>query len=210
MTKDQKNEVIEVLKEKFSQYNNFYVTDTEALTVEQVGNLRRACFDKQVEMKVAKNTLIKKALESLDSEKYAEMYDSLHKVTALMFSENPKEPAMIISSFRKENNGEKPVLKAAFINGDVYTGDNQLKALTQIKTKNELIGEVIGLLQSPAKRVLAALLHHHEKQANGTTEEAAPAAEAEAPKAEATATPEAPATDAAAPADAAPETPAAE
>ncbi len=201
MTKDQKNEVIEVLKEKFSQYNNFYVTDTEALTVEQVGNLRRACFDKQVEMKVAKNTLIKKALESLDSEKYAEMYDSLHKVTALMFSENPKEPAMIISSFRKENNGEKPVLKAAFINGDVYTGDNQLKALTQIKTKNELIGEVIGLLQSPAKRVLAALLHHHEKQANGTTEEAAPAAEAsapEAPAAENPATPEAPATDASA------------
>lgn len=211
MTKDQKNEVIEILKEKFNQYNNFYVTDTEALSVEQVGNLRRACFDKQVEMKVAKNTLIRKALESLDSEKYAEMYDSLHKVTALMFSENPKEPAMIISSFRKSNNGEKPVLKAAFINGDVYTGDNQLKALTQIKTKNELIGEVIGLLQSPAKRVLAALLHHHEKQANSTTEEAAPAVEAEAPKAETTATPEAPATDAAAPAtDAAPETPAAE
>jgi large subunit ribosomal protein L10 len=93
------------------------------------------------------------------------MYDSLHKVTALLFSENPKEPALIISSFRKESKGEKPVLKAAFINGDVYSGDNQLKALTQIKTKNELIGEVIGLLQSPAKRVLAGLLHHHEKQA---------------------------------------------
>lgn len=166
MTKDQKNEVIELLKGKFSQYNNFYVADTESLSVEQVGKLRRACFNKQVEMKVAKNTLIKKALESLDSEKYAGMYDSLHKVTALMFSENPKEPALIISSFRKESNGEKPVLKAAFINGDVYTGDNNLKALTQIKTKNELIGEVIGLLQSPAKRVLAALLHHHEQKAD--------------------------------------------
>ena len=82
-----------------------------------------------------------------------------------MFSENPKDPALILSSFRKESNGEKPVLKAAFINGDVYMGDNQLKALTQIKTKNELIGEVIGLLQSPAKRVLAALLHHHEQKA---------------------------------------------
>ena len=115
-------------------------------------------------MKVAKNTLIRKALESLDSEKYAGMFDSLHKVTALMFSENPKEPALIISSFRKEGNGERPVMKAAFINGDVYMGDNQLTALTKIKTKNELIGEVIGLLQSPAKRVLAALLHHHEKQ----------------------------------------------
>jgi len=100
MTKEQKNEVIELLKGKFSQYNNFYVTDTESLTVEQVGKLRRACFNKQVEMKVAKNTLIKKALESLDSEKYAGMYESLHKVTALLFSENPKEPAMIISSFR--------------------------------------------------------------------------------------------------------------
>ena len=172
MTKDQKNEVIELLKGKFSQYSNFYVADTESLTVEQVGKLRRACFSKQVEMKVAKNTLIKKALESLDNEKYAGMYDSLHKVTALMFSENPKDPALIISSFRKESNGEKPVLKAAFINGDVYMGDNNLKALTQIKTKNELIGEVIGLLQSPAKRVLAALLHHHEQKA-GATEAAA-------------------------------------
>jgi large subunit ribosomal protein L10 len=165
MTKDQKNEVIELLKGKFSQYNNFYVADTESLSVAQVGKLRRACFNKQVEMKVAKNTLIRKALESLDSEKYAGMYDSLHKVTALMFSENPKEPALIISSFRKESNSEKPVLKAAFINGDVYMGDNTLKALTQIKTKNELIGEVIGLLQSPAKRVIAALLHNAEKKA---------------------------------------------
>jgi large subunit ribosomal protein L10 len=176
MTKDQKNEVIEVLKGKFSQYNNFYVADTESLSVAQVGKLRRACFSKQVEMKVAKNTLIRKALESLDSEKYAGMYDSLHKVTALMFSENPKEPALIISSFRKESNGEKPVLKAAFINGDVYMGDNNLKALTQIKTKNELIGEVIGLLQSPAKRVLAALLHHHEQKA-GAAETTTAAAE---------------------------------
>lgn len=173
MTKDQKNEVIELLKGKFSQYNNFYIADTESLTVEQVGKLRRACFNKQVEMKVAKNTLIKKALESLDAEKYSGVYDSLHKVTALMFSENPKEPALIISSFRKESNGEKPVLKAAFINGDVYTGDNHLKALTQIKTKNELIGEVIGLLQSPAKRVLAALLHHHEQKAGGAEAAAA-------------------------------------
>jgi len=171
MTKDQKNEVIEALKGKFTQYNNFYITDTEALTVAQVSKLRRTCFDKQVEMKVAKNTLIRKALESLDTEKYAGIYDSLHKVTALMFSENPKDPALIITSFRKASNGDKPVLKAAFINGEVYTGDTTLKELTQIKSKNELIGEVIGLLQSPAKRVLAALLHHHEKQAAGAVAE---------------------------------------
>ena len=171
MTKDQKNEVIELLKGKFSQYSNFYVADTESLTVAQVGKLRRACFDKKVEMKVAKNTLIKKAMESLDSSKYMGVYDSLHKVTALMFSENPKDPALIITSFRKESNGEMPVLKAAFINGDVYMGDNNLKTLTQIKTKNELIGEVIGLLQSPAKRVIAALLQHAEKKGEAVTTE---------------------------------------
>ena len=164
MTKDQKNEVIELLKGKFSQYNNFYVTDTESLTVAQIVKLRRACFNKQVEMKVAKNTLIKKAMESLDAERYAGVYDSLHKVTALMFSENPKDPALIISSFRKESKGEMPVLKAAFINGDVYMGNDQLASLVKIKTKNELIGEVIGLLQSPAKRVIAALLHNAEKK----------------------------------------------
>jgi large subunit ribosomal protein L10 len=165
MTKEQKNEVIEALKEKFSQYNNFYVTNTESLSVAQVTKLRRVCFDKKVEMKVAKNTLIKKALESLGNESYNGVFDSLHNVTALMFSENPKEPALIISSFRRDTKGEKPELKAAFINGDIYTGDNNLVNLTKIKTKNELIGEVIGLLQSPVKRVLAALLHHHEKQA---------------------------------------------
>ena len=198
MTKDQKNEVIEVLKQKFTQYNNFYITDTESLSVEQVSALRRTCFDKQVEMKVAKNTLIRKALEAIDAEKYAAIYPALNNVTALMFSENPKDPAVIISAFRK--GGDKPQLKAAFINGDVYSGDNTLKALTQIKTKNELIGEVLGLLQSLAKRVIAALLNHAE---NGSTktetevvaasvevaveEAAAPVAEAapEAPEAEA-------------------------
>jgi large subunit ribosomal protein L10 len=182
MTKQEKNEVIEVLKGKFAQYNNFYVTDTESLTVAQVSKLRSHCFDKKVEMRVAKNTLIKKALESLDTERYAGVYDSLHKVTALLFSENPKEPALILSGFRKESKGEKPELKAAFINGDVFVGDNQLKALTQIKTKNELIGEVIGLLQAPIQRVLGAL---QNKDAAEAAEEATPAVEAEAPVAEA-------------------------
>lgn len=157
MTKDQKNEVIDVLKEKFSQYNNFYVTNTEALTVAQVNKLRRICFSKKVEMKVAKNTLIKKALESLDSTRYTGMFDSLNGVTALLFSENAKEPALIISSFRKESNSEKPVLKAAFIDGDVFAGNDQLKVLTTLKSKNDLIGEIIGLLQSPAKNVISAL-----------------------------------------------------
>lgn len=204
MTKQEKNEVIELLKGKFTQYNNFYITDTESLTVAQVGKLRNHCFNKQVEMKVAKNTLIKKALESLDAEKYSGVYDSLHKVTALLFSENPKEPAMIISTFRKENNNEKPLLKAAFINGDVFVGNDQLKALTQIKTKNELIGEVIGLLQSPIQRVLGAL--QNKDVASAVVEEAAPVVEApatEAPTAEAA--PETPAADEAKGADETPQ-----
>jgi large subunit ribosomal protein L10 len=197
MTKDQKNEVIEVLKQKFTQYNNFYITDTESLSVEQVSALRRTCFDKQVEMKVAKNTLIRKALEAIDAEKYAAIYPALNNVTALMFSENPKDPAVIISAFRK--GGDKPQLKAAFINGDVYSGDNTLKALTQIKTKNELIGEVLGLLQSPAKRVIAALLNHAENGSTKTETEVVAASvevaveEAAAPVAEAAPEAEAPA-----------------
>jgi large subunit ribosomal protein L10 len=206
MTKQEKNEVIDALKVKFSQYNNFYVTDTESLTVDQVTKLRRHCFSKQVEMKVAKNTLIRKALESIDAEKYAGVYDSLHKVTAIMFSENPKEPALILSGFRKESKSERPVLKAAFINGDVFVGDNQLTVLTKIKTKNEMIGEVIGLLQSPISRVISALQNREAaaKQEAPVAEtapvvevpkaEAAPAVEAKAT--EAPAAPEAPATEA--------------
>jgi large subunit ribosomal protein L10 len=158
MTKQEKNEVIEALKEKFSQYNNFYVTNTESLTVAQVGKLRRICYSKQVEMKVAKNTLIRKALESLDNDRYAGMFDSLNGVTALLFSENAKEPALIISDFRKDpKTGEKPALKAAFIDGDVFAGDEQLKTLITLKSKNDLIGEIIGLLQSPAKNVISGL-----------------------------------------------------
>ncbi|MCY7291653.1 MAG: 50S ribosomal protein L10 [Ferruginibacter sp.] len=173
MTKQEKNDVIEVLKGKFSQYSNFYITDTESLSVAQITKLRSHCFDKQVEMKVAKNTLIKKALESIDAEKYAGVFDSLHRVTALMFSENPKDPAVILAGFRKANNNEKPELKAAFINGDIFTGDNQLKALTMIKTKNELVGEVIGLLLAPIQRVLGAL-QNKDAAKEVVTEEAAP------------------------------------
>jgi len=190
MNKEEKQEVIETLKNKFSQYSNFYITDTESLSVAQVNNLRRHCYDKQVEMRVAKNTLIKKALESLDNEKYSGVYDSLHKVTALMFSESPKDPAVIISSFRKAQNGEKPQLKAAFLNGDIFVGDNQLINLTKIKTKNELIGDVIGLLLSPIQRVIGALQNKPET-AEAKASEAAEAKTETAPEAKAEAAPEA-------------------
>ena len=180
MTKQEKNEVIEVLKGKFSQYSNFYITDTESLSVSQITDLRKHCFNKQVEMKVAKNTLIRKALEGLDAEKYTGVYDSLHKVTALLFSENPKEPALILTGFRKASKKEKPQLKAAFINGDIFIGDDQLLALTKIKTKHELIGEIIGLLNSPIQRVLGALQNKDSaKEADvvAADEVAAPSAE---------------------------------
>lgn len=218
MTKQEKNEVIEVLKGKFSQYSNFYITDTESLSVAQITELRRHCFNKQVEMKVAKNTLIRKALEGIDAEKYTGVYDSLHKVTALLFSENPKEPALILAGFRKAAKGEKPQLKAAFINGDIFVGDDQLTALTKIKTKHELIGEIIGLLNSPIQRVLGALQNKDAAKAQEATDvvaevvaekvaaeevavvDAAPVADVTAPVTEAPVTEapliEAPATDA--------------
>jgi len=157
MTKEQKNEVIDVLKEKFSQYNNFYITNTDALTVDQVNKLRRVCFDKKIEVTVAKNTLIRKAMEQIDAERFSGVYDSLHGVTALMFSENPKEPAMLISSFRKDAGTEKPILKAAYIDTAIFVGDDQLDTLRTLKSKQDLIGEILGLLQSPAKNVISGL-----------------------------------------------------
>ncbi len=157
MTPAQKNEVIVELKEKFSQYDNFYITDTESLTVEQVNKLRRICFEKNVEIRVAKNTLIRKAMEQLDEERFKGTFDSLHGVTALMFCENGKEPAVIISDFRSTVKSERPSLKAAFIDGSVFNGNESLESLKTLKSKLELIGEIIGLLQSPAKNVISAL-----------------------------------------------------
>jgi large subunit ribosomal protein L10 len=162
MTKQEKNEVIEVLKEKFSQYNNFYVTNTESLTVAQVNKLRGICFDKKVEMRVAKNTLIRKALEQLDENRYKGAFDSLNGVTALMFSESAKEPAVILTSFRKEANTDKPILKAAFIDGDVFVGDNQLASLRALKSRNDLIGDIISALNAGGR--LASLLKALEER----------------------------------------------
>ncbi len=190
MTTEQKKQAIEVLKEKFSQYNNFYVTNTESLTVEQTNKLRGLCFDKSVEMKVAKNTLIVKALQQLDAEKYSGVMEAFHGVTALMFSDSPKEPALLISSIRQEFNTDKPLLKAALIGDEVYLGNDSLIALKNIKTKNELIGEVIGLLKSPISRVISALQNRPESGAEAAPVAAAPEANTEAaPSADAAETP---------------------
>lgn len=155
MRKEQKTQAIEELTEKFSNAPFFYVTDSSALTVEQVNNLRGKCYEKGVEMKVVKNTLTKKALESIEGTDYSELYDALKGPTALMFSSTANVPAKIIEEFRKSH--DKPVLKAAYIDSSIYIGDDQVKALASLKSKEELIGEVILLLQSPAKNVISAL-----------------------------------------------------
>ena len=157
MNKEEKHELVLALTEQMKEYGNFYITDTSNLTVAKVNDIRRKFFESDITMQVAKNSLIKKALESLDSQKYAGVLDSLHKVTALMFSESPKEPAMIISSFRTDSKTEKPVLKAAYIDSSVFIGDKQLDTLVNLKSKEQLIGEIIGLLQSPAKNVISGL-----------------------------------------------------
>lgn len=156
MTKAEKIQLVKELAETISQYPNFYITDTGGMTVEEVNDLRRLCFGADVKMQMVKNTLIRKALDSLEGD-YSEVYDSLKQPSSVFFatSESPSTPAKLIRDFRKTN--EKPILKAAVIDTAVFTGDDQLKALAELKSKDELVGEIIGLLQSPAKNVLGAL-----------------------------------------------------
>ena len=156
MTRAEKTTAIAELKDKFSNSSFFYLTDSSTLTVEQVNNLRKLCFDQGVEMKVVKNTLAKKAMEEAPEEKgYSGLYDSLKGPTAIMFTSTANAPAKIIEEFRKDH--ERPILKAAYIDTALFIGDDQLKSLSQLKSKEDLIGEIIGLLQSPAKNVVSAL-----------------------------------------------------
>jgi large subunit ribosomal protein L10 len=154
MNKVQKGEIIEMLTQKFNEYNFIYVTDVAGLNAERTSALRRELFKNGIEMEVAKNTLIEKALEKSDKD-YSLLVDTLKGNTALMFSTDSKTPAKIIKDFRKKTT--IPALKGAYIDSDVFIGDDQLEALVKLKSKNELIGEVIGLLQSPAQNVISAL-----------------------------------------------------
>lgn len=156
MTKAEKAAAIEGLKDKFSNVSYFYLTDASTLTVEQVNNFRRLCFEKGVEMRVVKNTLAQKALESFPEEmNYDALYESLKGPTAILFTETANVPAKVLKEFRKES--DKPILKAAYIESAVFIGDDQIDSLSKLKSKEELIGDVIGLLQSPAKTVIASL-----------------------------------------------------
>ena len=156
MNKEQKTQEIESLKKKFESANFFYLTDSSTLTVAQVNQFRRMCFEKGIDMQVVKNTLAKKALQSFGEERgFEPLYSALEGPTAILFTENASTPAKLIEEFRKSN--EKPVLKAAYIDTAVYSGDDQIKVLVSLKSKEDLIGDVIMLLQSPMKNVIGAL-----------------------------------------------------
>ena len=157
MTKAEKTAVIEELKVKFENSPFFYITDSSAMTVEQVNKLRGLLFEKGIEMRVVKNTLARKALEAIEGEKgYDPLFDSLKGPTALMFTDVANAPARVIKDFRGKDD-EKPLVKAAYIDSAVYIGDDQLKTLSELKSKEELLGELIGLLQSPVRNVMGAL-----------------------------------------------------
>jgi len=155
MTKEEKSKYIEDLVTKLSESGVFYLTDTAGLDVETINQLRRKCFQSKIELRVVKNTLLQKAMEKIDGRDYSELYGVLSGPTAVMFSEVGNVPAKLIQEFRKKN--DKPVLKGAYIEETVYTGDNSLAALVAIKSKNELVADIIALLQSPAKNVISGL-----------------------------------------------------
>lgn len=156
MTREDKTAAIAELKEELGGAPFFYLADSSTLTVAKINKLRRMCFDKGIKIKVAKNTLIQKALENEpESKGYKGLFDALHGPTTILISANPKAPALLIDEFRKSE--ERPLLKAAYIDSAVFLGDDQLKTLTQLKTKEEMVGEIIGLLQSPARRLASQL-----------------------------------------------------
>lgn len=155
MTREEKAQIIEDLAEKLSNSPYFYLTDSSSLTVENINKFRRLCFQRGVEFRVVKNTLLQKAMERVDASSYEGLFGSLKGSTSIMFAEQGNVPAKLLKEFRQSF--DKPVLKAAWIDSAIYTGDDQIDALVAVKSKYELIGDVIGLLQSPAKNVVSAL-----------------------------------------------------
>lgn len=160
MKKEDKSIIISQIQETLQAYSHFYITEAQGLNAEQVSNLRRLCNKQDVKMLVVKNTLFQKALEANGMDT-APLAEALKQNSAILFSNTGNAPAKLIKEFSKAN--QKPVLKAAYVEECLYVGENQLETLISIKSKNELIGDIIGLLQSPAKNVVSAL------QSGGTT-----------------------------------------
>lgn len=156
MTRADKSTAIESLKEDFESNKFFYIADSSSMTVSDINRFRRMCFEKGVQVKVVKNTLVKKALESFPADAgYEPLYEALKGPTTLMYSENANIPAKVIKEFRGKD--ERPILKAAYIDTDVFFGDDQLDTLKALKSKEDLIGDIILLLQSPIKNVVGSL-----------------------------------------------------
>jgi large subunit ribosomal protein L10 len=154
MRKEEKHEVVLALTETIAEYGNFYITDTANLSVAKVNDIRRKCFENDIKMQVAKNKLIMKAMEASEGD-FSEMFDVLKGSSSILFSKSANAPAKLIKQLRKS--GDKPVLKAAYIDSAIFIGDNQLDALVNLKSKEELVADIIALLQSPAKNVISGL-----------------------------------------------------
>jgi large subunit ribosomal protein L10 len=154
MTKEEKHDLVIDLTAQMKEFGNFYITDTSNLTVAKINGIRRECFENDIIMKVAKNSLIKKAMEAAGGD-FSPVYDVLKGSSSILFAKSATAPAKLIKKLRKK--GDKPVLKAAYIDSAIFVGDNQLDTLINLKSKEQLIGEIIGLLQSPAKNVISAL-----------------------------------------------------
>ncbi len=154
MNKEEKYEVVNALTEQIKEYGNFYITDTSNLSVAKVNSIRRKCFENDIKIQVAKNSLIKKAVEAIGGD-FTPIYDSLKGSSSVMFSKSTTAPAKLIKELRRT--GDKPLLKVAYIDASFFIGDNQLDTLVNLKSKEQLVGEIIGLLQSPAKNVISAL-----------------------------------------------------
>lgn len=154
MRREEKNAIIDDLTLKLQQYNHFYLADISSMNAENTSRLRRKCFEKKVELVVVKNTLFRKALEKTEKD-FGNIIDILKESTSIMFCETANVPAKLIKEFRKTNS--RPLLKAAFVEESLYIGDEQVDVLSALKSKNELIADVILLLQSPAMKVIAQL-----------------------------------------------------
>ena len=161
MTREEKSIAIEDLTAKLAEANIIYIADTSGLNAETTSNLRRACFKAGIKLEVVKNTLLGKAMEASTND-YGDLASVLKGNSSVFIADIANAPAKIIKDFRKKS--DKPAFKGAYINGEIYIGDNLLDSLASLKSKEEVIGEIIGLLQSPAKRVIAALLNNAEQK----------------------------------------------
>ena len=161
MTREEKSIAIEDLTAKLAEANIIYIADTSGLNADTTSNLRRACFKAGIKLEVVKNTLLEKAMEASAND-YGDLASVLKGNSSIFIADIANAPAKIIKDFRKKS--EKPAFKGAYINGEIYIGDNLLDSLASLKSKEEVVGEIIGLLQSPAKRIIAALLNNAEQK----------------------------------------------